>query len=120
MKKLLLFVLITAIMGTAAEAQTHKEMKKDHTEWDKKVKDELKLTNEQIEKYDALNLEYKGKFDGLMQDATLTKEVQKERKMALKKEKEAKLFEFLNPEQQTKYREMVDKKIKEVKAKQGT
>jgi hypothetical protein len=28
----------------------------------------------------------------------------------LKKEKEAKLFEFITPEQQTKYKELVDKK----------
>ena len=126
MKRIVLFVLMTAIIGTAAQAQTnnatkdHKEVKKDHNEWDKKVKDELKLTDEQVAKYDALNTEYKGKFDGLMQDATLTKDVQKERKMALKKEKEAKLFEFLTPEQQTRYRELVDKKMKEAQNKQGS
>ena len=55
-----------------------------------------------------------------MQDASLTKDVQKERKMALKKEREAKLFEFLTPEQQTRYRELVDKKMKDAQAKQGS
>ena len=117
---------MTAIIGTAAQAQTdnatkdQKEVKKDHNEWDKKVKDELKLTDDQVARYDALNAEYKPKFDGLMQDASLTKEVQKERKMALKKEKEAKLFEILTPEQQTRYRELVDKKMKEAQSKQGS
>ena len=37
-----------------------------------------------------------------------------ERKMALKKEKEAKLFEFLTPEQQNKYRELIEQKKKEM------
>ena len=40
--------------------------------------------------------------------------------MALKKEKQARLFEFLTPEQQTRYTEMVDKKMKEASAKQGS
>lgn len=34
--------------------------------------------------------------------------------MALKKEKEAKLFEFLTPDQQSKYRELIEKKKKEM------
>ena len=34
--------------------------------------------------------------------------------MALKKEKEAKLFEFLTPEQQTTYKELIEKRKKEM------
>ena len=83
-------------------------------QWEKKIKDELKLTPEQVQKYDALNSEYNPKFDAIMNDASLTKDAQKEKKMALKKEKEAKMNEFLTPEQQTKYRELVDKKKKEM------
>lgn len=131
MKKLLLFVFMTSVMATAAMAQEQKdvkqvkhakEMKKDQADWDKKVKDELKLTDEQAAKYDALSAEYKAKIDAVLQDASLTKDVQKERKMALKKEKQAKLYEFLTPEQQAKYQEMVDKKMKEKEAapKQGS
>lgn len=125
MKKLLLFVFMTSVMATAAMAQEQKdpkhtkEMKKDQADWDKKVKDELKLTDEQTAKYDALSAEYKDKIDAVLQDASLTKEVQKERKMALKKEKQARLYEFLTPEQQAKYQEMVDKKTKEKAPKQG-
>ena len=97
-------------------------MKKEYAEWDKKVKDELKLTDEQVAKYDALNKEYRDKIDVVLQDASLTKDVQKERKMALKKEKEAKLNEFLTTEQQAKYKELVDKKMKEkeMAPKQGS
>lgn len=65
-------------------------------------------------KFDPLNKEYSDKMTAVAQDATISKEVQKERKMALKKEKEAKLFEFLTPEQQNKYRELIEQKKKEM------
>jgi len=117
MKKLLLMLTITAFVATAAVAQdqTQTQMKQNHAEWEKKMKDELKLTADQTTKYDALSKEYKDKMDALQSDATLTKEAQKEKKMALKKEKETKLFEFLTPEQQTKYKSLMERKKTEAK-----
>jgi len=120
MKKLLLLMLVTAMTVTVAVAQEQKDYKHDRTEWDKKIKDELKLTSDQAVKYDALSTEYNAKFDALAQDAGLTKEAQKEKKMALKKEKEAKLFEIITPEQQAKYKELMDKKKKEMKKPSAT
>ena len=120
MKKLLLLLVISAMVSTITVAQDQKDVKQDKTEWDKKIKEELKLTADQIVKYDALSKEYGDKISALTSDATLTKEVQKERKMALKKEKETKLMEFLTPEQQTKYKEIVEKKKKETDAKSGS
>jgi hypothetical protein len=115
MKRVFFLMVAFAFVGTAAIAQLEqKDYKKSQEEWDKKVKDELKLTTDQVTKYDALNKEYGEKISAVAQDATLIKDVQKERKMALKKEKEAKLFEFLTPEQQTRYREIIDKKKKEM------
>lgn len=116
MKKLLLSFLITGMVATAAIAQEQKEVKdvnKERTEWNKKVKDDLKLTADQTEKYDALCKEYDTKIDAVMQDATLSKDAQKEKKMALKKEKESQLFEFLTPEQQTTYKGLIEQKKKE-------
>ena len=105
---------ITGLFATSSFAQDKtKDMQKEKAEWDKKVKEELKLTSDQIVKYDALNKEYGAKIDAVLSDASLTADVQKEKKMALKKEKEAKLFEFLTPEQQTKYKELIEKKKKE-------
>jgi len=49
----------------------------------------------------------------ISQDASLNKDAQKEKKMVLKKEKEAKLFEFLTPAQQTTYKELIEKRKKE-------
>lgn len=115
MKKVFFLLVAFAFVGTAAMAQLEqKDYKKNQEEWDKKVKEDLKLTSDQVVKYDALNKEYGDKISAVTQDATLNKETQKERKMALKKEKEAKLFEFLTPDQQNKYRELIEQKKKEM------
>lgn len=113
MKKLLFLLLFSGMITGVAMAQEQKEMKTDHKEWDQKVKTELKLTDEQVVKYDAISKEYGEKIDAIKKDASLTKEVQKEKKMELKKEKQAKLFEFFTPEQQTKYNELIMEKKKE-------
>lgn len=46
----------------------------------KKVKDDLKLTAEQGDKYDALNKEYNDKIDALMNETGTTKDAQKEKR----------------------------------------
>jgi Spy/CpxP family protein refolding chaperone len=122
MKNLLSLLLITALFTTTAVAQMPNDTKKMQTraEWNQQVKDELKLTAEQAEKYEALNKEYDGKFETITQDASLSQEDQKEKIMALKKEKDAKLYEFLTPEQQAKYKELVDKKLKNMQQKKGS
>jgi Spy/CpxP family protein refolding chaperone len=117
MKKLLLLVLMSGFIAGAAIAQDQKDMK-DHQEWDKKVKTELKLTDDQTVKYDAVSKEFGDKIDALKKDASLTKDAMKAKKMELKKEKQTKLFEFLTPEQQTKYNQLVEQKMKEKPAGQ--
>jgi hypothetical protein len=117
MKKLLLLLTVTAIVATSAVAQEAKDPKKDKAEWEQKIKTELQLTDEQVVKYDAVNKEFEPKFDAIAQDANLSKEAQKEKKMALKKEKEAKYFEFFTPEQQDKYKAIIEKKKKEMAEK---
>ena len=119
MKKTLLLLIASAMVSTAVLAQLEqkKDYSKERTEWENKVKTELKLSNDQIVKFDALNKEYNEKIELIALDANLSKEAQKEKKMALKKEKEAKLNEILTTEQQTKYKEMVEKKKKEMSSK---
>ena len=115
MKKLLLltaFATILAATGLAQDKSVKQDPQQSRAEWEKKMKDELKLTADQTVKFDALNKEYNDKIDVLMKDASLTKDVQKEKKMALKKEKETRLFEFLTQEQQVKYKELIEKKKK--------
>ncbi len=135
MKKLLLLSIGTAMIAAVAIAQDQKQEKaaqevkpavvqdqKTQEQKDPKqaqLKADLKLTDEQAGKFDALNKEYNDKMDVLMQDASfasLDKDAQKEKKMALKKEKETKLLEFLTPEQQITYKTIIEKKKKEMEA----
>jgi hypothetical protein len=114
MKKLALALLVTAFFAAPSFAQ---EKDKSHAEWDNKIKTELKLTPDQVTKYDALSKEYSDKMDAVKQDASLNEDAQKQKKMELKKEKEGKLQEFLTPDQQTKYKEIIEKKKKDMKVK---
>jgi hypothetical protein len=134
MKKLMLVLMGSALLTTAAVAQDaptqpqpaanpepaakttevkKADMKQERVEWEKKIKTELNLTAEQSAKFDALNKEYNDKIDAVLADASLAADAQKEKKTALKKEKEAKLMELFSVEQQAKYKEMTEKKKKE-------
>ena len=128
MKKLfVLFAMMTIVSaGVFAQSQPAQDQKVEQdpqkaaaekAEWDRAVKAELKLTADQVTKYDALSKEYGDKIAALKTDASLDDNARKEKKMALKKEKEAKLAEFLTAEQQAKYKELVDKKMKKETAK---
>ena len=119
MKKLLMLLIATAMVTTAALAQMDqkKDYKKERAEWENKIKTELNLSTDQVAKFDALNKEYNEKIDAIASDAGTDKEALKEKKMTLKKEKETKLNEILTPEQQTKYKELMDKKKKEMSSK---
>jgi len=124
MKKIMLLLAAAALVSTAALAQPEqkdqkdqKDYKKERAEWETKIKTELNLTTEQAAKFDALSKEYNEKLEAIAQDATLTPDVQKEKKMALKKEKETKFMELLTTEQQAKYKEIIEKKKKEMSNK---
>src|SRR5207248_2579385 len=132
MKKLVPLVLVAALVTGSAIAQDQKQTPQtpgqkpavqqeqkdvkpaqdqktvtmqDRAAWEKKFKEDLKLTDEQSQKFDALNKEYSEKFDAVAKDATLTADAQKTKKMDLKKEREGKLLDILTPEQQAKYKE---------------
>lgn len=118
MKKLFLMSAFAALLAGPAFSQETKEKdkQKDYSEWQKKIKDELKLSEEQLVKWDALNKEYKEKIDAAVQSAGDNKEAQKIRKMEVKKEKDVKFMEMLSPEQLAKYKEMIEQKKKESEA----
>ena len=118
MKKLFLISAFAALLAGPAFSQENKEKdkQKDYSEWQKKIKDELKLSDEQMVKWDALNKEYKEKIDAAVLSAGDNKEAQKIRKMEVKKEKDVKFMEMLSPEQLAKYKEMIEQKKKESEA----
>lgn len=98
------------------ESEQKAQMAKQAEEWEKILKAELKLTDAQLEKYNALNQEFSEKKQAILNDASLTPEAKKEKKTALKKEKEAKLNEILTPEQQAKYKELKESMEKKKEA----
>lgn len=126
MKKIVMSMLMLAtITGTVVArdnsgSSTSKSYAQTQDDWEKKLRDDLKLTPEQAPKYDAVTKEFKTKIEALKQDVTLTKEAMKEKKMTLMKEKETRLFEFLTTEQQAKYKEWIDKKKKDDGEKSGS
>jgi hypothetical protein len=130
MKKFIVLCAMMAIVSAGAYAQNQpaqdpqksdqqdpQKAAAEKAEWDRTVKAELKLSADQVQKYDAVSKEFGDKIEALKSDASLDETARKEKKMALKKEKEAKLAEFLTPEQQAKYRELVEKKMKKETAK---
>ena len=115
MKKLFLISAFAALLAGPAFSQENKEKdkQKDYSEWQKKIKDELKLSDEQMVKWDALNKEYKEKIDAAVLSAGDNKEAQKIRKMEVKKEKDVKFMEMLSQEQLATYKERIEQKTKE-------
>ena len=124
MKKLLLSFLVACMFCLPAFAQQAqqaqqtqgKDRQAEYAEWQLKIKDELKLTDEQVSRWNALDAEYKEKTNETMQSTTLDKDAQKARMMELRKEKNARFLEILTPEQQVKYTEIIEKKKKDAAA----
>ena len=116
MKKLIVSCIIACMFCLPAFAQENKDKEKQYAEWQQKVKDELKLTDDQVSKWNALDSEYKEKTNATMNLTDLDKDAQKAKMIELRKEKHAKFLALLSPEQQTKYNELIEKKKKEAAA----
>jgi len=133
MKKILLSAAIVSASVCAAYAQDQKTTQqappvvkqndqkahqaKQAQEWENLLKTELNLTEEQQAKLAAINKDFNSKKEVILNDPTLSDDAKKEKKMALKKDKEAKTMEVLNPEQQVKYKQLVEEKMKQVPKK---
>ncbi len=121
MKKLFVMFAMMAIVSATAvaqdQAQQDPQKAKEKTEWENKVKAELKMTADQSAKFDALGKEFAPKIDAIKNDASLSDDARKEKKMALKKEKETRLAEFLSADQMATYRRLMEEKMKKETAK---
>lgn len=122
MKKLFLFSVFAALLAAPAFAQEtkDKDKQKDYSEWQKKIKDELQLTDDQVAKWDVISKQCKDKIDAVKMDASLDDETKKAKKTELKKEKETMFVQLLTPEQQAKYKAMLEKKKKDAEAPKPT
>lgn len=118
MKKLLVSCLIACMFCLPAFAQENKDKdrQKEYAEWQQKIKDDLKLTDDQVSRWNALDTEYKEKMNTTMQATGIDKDAQKAKMIELRKEKHAKFLELLSADQQTKYNEIIEKKKKDAEA----
>jgi hypothetical protein len=115
MKQLLVSCILACMFCLPALAQENKEKDKhkEYAEWQQKVKDDLKLMDDQVSRWNALDTEYKEKMNATMQAQGIDKDAQKAKMIELRKEKHSKFMELLSAEQQTKYNEIIEKKKKE-------
>ena len=93
---------------------------KQAQEMENMIKTELKLTDEQSAKFSAIAKDFNEKKEAIVKDASLSDDAKKEKKAALKAEKKAKLMEILTPEQQAKFKQLmedIDKKNEAQKQK---
>ena len=93
-----------------------KDRQKEYAEWQQKIKDDLKLSDDQVGKWNALDAEYKDKMNATMQATNLDKDAQKAKMIELRKEKHTKFLELLSADQQAKYNEIIEKKKREAAA----
>ena len=118
MKKLIVSCMIACMFCLPAFSQENKDKdrQKEYAEWQQKIKDDLKLSDDQVGKWNALDAEYKDKMNATMQATNLDKDAQKAKMIELRKEKHTKFLELLSADQQAKYNEIIEKKKREAAA----
>ena len=94
----------------AKEADQKAMQAKKAQEWNDLLKSELKLTDEQVTKIAELNKAFGERRQAIHNNATLTDEVKNEKKMALKKAWDTQFLNILTPEQQVRYKELLEVK----------
>ncbi len=94
----------------AKEADQKAMQAKKAQEWNELLRTELKLTDEQVTKIADLNKAFGERRQAIHNNATLTEEVKSEKKMALKKAWDAQFLNILTPEQQVRYKELLEAK----------
>jgi len=105
---------------TQKENDQKAQQAKQAQEMENMIKTELKLTDEQSAKFSAIAKDFNEKKEAIVKDASLSDDAKKEKKAALKAEKKAKLMEILTPEQQAKFKQLmedIDKKNEAQKQK---
>lgn len=101
----------TANAPVVAKEVDQKAMQaKKAQEWNELLRTELKLTDEQVTKIADLNKAFGERRQAIHNNTTLTEETKSEKKMALKKAWDAQFLNILTPEQQVRYKELLEAK----------
>jgi Spy/CpxP family protein refolding chaperone len=77
-------------------------------EWQALLVTELKLTDEQVKKIAELNKAFSERAQSMESNTTATEEMKAERRVMMKKAQEAQFLKLLTPEQQARYKELLE------------
>jgi Spy/CpxP family protein refolding chaperone len=102
----------TSTVPIAKETEQKTWEPKQAQEWQNLLVTELKLTDEQQKKIADLNKAFGERRKAIENNADLTDEAKAERKAMLKKAQEAQFNKILTPEQQARYKELVEARSK--------
>ncbi len=135
MKKALLTAFVIAVLVSSSfaqdmaavatnppatkEADRHAAEAKRAREWHNLLVTELKLSDEQVKKWDEMNAAFGERRKAISNNAEITGEVKREKITALLKAKESQFAQLLSEQQQAKYKELVETKKKEAAKKEG-
>lgn len=111
MKKLLLSLLLLTIVSSVSFAQQGKKGGPDRGRFE--LPKELNLTAEQQQKVDAINADFKAKFEALRADSSVSREARHEKMKSLNQERIKAINEVLTPEQQAQWKALKEKARKE-------
>jgi Spy/CpxP family protein refolding chaperone len=92
----------------AKQADAKSPEVKQAEEWQNLLVTELKLTDEQQKKIAELNKAFGERKQAIESNTTLTDEAKAERKAMMKKAQETQFLKILTPEQQARYKELVE------------
>lgn len=99
MKKIFLFIALSTSIGLSSFAQTNDSPVRERGN---RFARELNLSDEQQTKIEALNSEYRAKFEELRDNKSLTKEERSTKRKELSEQKQSAVKQVLTPEQQAK------------------
>jgi Spy/CpxP family protein refolding chaperone len=100
----------TSTDATVVKEAEQKSPEVKAQEWQKLLETELKLTEEQKTKIAELNKAFDERQQGMENNASYTEEFKAERRVVLKKAREAQIMKLLTAEQQAKYKELLEAK----------
>jgi Spy/CpxP family protein refolding chaperone len=101
---------VSAETPVTKEADQKSTEVKKAQEWQALLVTELKLTDEQVKKIADLNKAFAERGQAIDNNTTLSDEAKIERKAMMKKAQEAQFLKLLTPEQQARYKELVEGK----------
>lgn len=117
MKKVLFTLFVLAFVSVSVFAQGPQQGRQQDRRFT--LPKELNLTEEQQKKVDVVNADFKTKFEEVRKQSDLSREDRRSKMKDINEKYDAAIKEILTPEQQTKLKEMREKRQKEMGSRRG-